>query len=384
MSSSTASPGSVQATSRHKHEWNLPDWVPVMKPPTWEYGYIIKRLMFGSTREQLIDMVQQGMHPNFVWTPDTPKPVFPEEVPFLLEAFRRNRAREARKATLWGAGFVLLGILLAVASQDWTLIYRSIFFVFGAVGLTEGIWQYARLRHYTHEDAASDAGTARFAAWLGSRALSRYTFTLAACMVVVGVVQLLAANDPIGVAGLVKPAVWDGQIWRLFTATLIHANLTHFAINFLVLLQSAKIVEQTVQRAFVPLVFLLTAAAGSVFSLLLYPNITSVGASGGLMGLLGFTTIAAHFDRTRYPPRYFRLMIEAIVSVAVLGLFGFAFIDNAGHLGGLVGGVLLGWFFLRKNERLVKKNAKMLELGGLAALLVLGLVTAFAVHRMLF
>ena len=72
--------------------------------------------------------------------------------------------------------------------------------------------------------------------------------------------------------------------------------------------------------------------------------------------MLGFITIAAYFDRNVYPPKYFRQMIEAIISVGVLGVVGFAFIDNAAHLGGLVGGVVLGWFFLRRTKQGIKAN----------------------------
>ena len=102
------------------------------------------------------------------------------------------------------------------------------------------------------------------------------------------------------------------------------------------------------------------------------------------MGLLGFVTIAAHFDRTKYPPKYFRRMIEAIVSVGVLGLIGFAFIDNAAHAGGLVAGLLLGWFLLRRNEQRIKEKERLFSLGGLASLLVLGFFAAFALYRMLY
>lgn len=103
----------------------------------------------------------------------------------------------------------------------------------------------------------------------------------------------------------------------------------------------------------------------------------------GLMGLLGFITIAAYFDKTRYPPRYFRQMIEAIVLVGVFGLVGFSFVDNAGHLGGLVSGLFLGWFFLKKNEQRIKEKKNLLELGGAAALLALGVISAIAVYRMM-
>jgi len=267
-----------------------------------------------------------------------------------------------------------------MVAHKWSLVYRNLFFVFGAVVLTEGIWQYSRLRRYTPEEAASDASTARFTGWIEKKSVSGYTSTLAGCIVVVAIAQAFS-NFSVEAAGLVKPAVKNGQIWRLFTAMLMHGSFLHFWMNFFALLTLAKIVERTVERACVPLVFILTGALGNVFSVFLYPNSTSVGASGGLMGLLGFITVAAYFDKTRYPPRYFRLMIQAIISVGLLGLFGFAFIDNAGHLGGLVGGLLLGWLGFRRNERWITENERLVKFGGAAALGALMLTAAFAVYR---
>lgn len=228
----------------------------------------------------------------------------------------------------------------------------------------------------------SEISAARFSEWLKKKSLSGYTLTLAACLVIVAVSQALS-NFSVEAAGLVKPAVWQGEGWRVFTATLMHAGAGHFLLNFLALVQLAKIIEHTVHRAFVPWVFLFSGAVGSVFSVVLYPNSTSVGASGGLMGLLGFITMAAYFDRTRYPPRYFRLMIEAIVSIGVLGLFGFAFIDNGAHLGGLVCGLWLGWLCFKDNARWIKQHATLVKVGGAVSLFALTVITAYAVQRLL-
>lgn len=368
----------IETTSQH--EWELVGQVP-SKPAGSDYGYIASGKTSDVTREQLIEAVQQNPAVTHVWTPETSEPVSPFTVPFLLETLRKSLRRQARTAILVGIALVLLGCVIAMVAHKWSLVYRNIFFVFGAVVLTEGIWQYARLRRYTPEEAASDASTARFTGWIEKKPISGYTFTIAGCIVVVAIVQALS-NFSVDAAGLVKPAVKSGQVWRLFTAMLMHASFMHFWMNFFALFTLAKVVERTVQRACVPLVFILTGALGNVFSVVLYPNVTSVGASGGLMGLLGFITIAAYFDRTRYPPRYFRLMIEAIISVGLLGLFGFAFIDNAGHLGGLVGGLLLGWLCFRRNERWITENEKLVKFGGAAALVALMFTAAFAVHSL--
>ena len=226
----------------------------------------------------------------------------------------------------------------------------------------------------------------RFDAWINNKQISAYTFLLIAFMVAVGAFQLIAgATESIDRAGLVKQAVWDGQVWRLLTACLMHVSFTHFWMNSLFLVHFAKIVEQTMRRAYIPLIFLVSGACGSVFSVLLYPHTTSVGASGGLMGLLGFVTVASYLGREIYPARYLRNSIEAIVMIGVLGLVGFAFIDNAAHLGGLCGGLLFGWLLLRpyNQESNNQKAERKVAILGIVATVILGLVALLAISKML-
>jgi membrane associated rhomboid family serine protease len=169
--------------------------------------------------------------------------------------------------------------------------------------LAEGSWQLARIRNYSMDDAGIDASSLRFTAWLKSKPLSGYTVILGCYILIVGAAQVFAgAENSIRIAGLVKSAVWQGEVWRLFTANLMLVNFTHFWLNSLALLHFSKIIEQTIHRSYVPFVFLLAGLIGSLLSVILYPHTTSIGASGGLMGLLGFITMAAYFDKNKYPP----------------------------------------------------------------------------------
>ena len=368
-----------------EHEWDLSGWIPD-KPTQSDYGYVINGSAFGCSQEELISRIAQSGISNikFVWTPEKPQPVFPEHVPFLVDAFKRHAAKKARHEVYWGAGFLLFGLALALGFGNWQLLYRNFFSVLGAVGLLGGFWELSRLRHYTQADAVSAASSERFARWLKSKSISNYTIAIAASLIVVGTAQMIAGDkESIQAAGLVKPEVWDGQWWRLLTCTLMHINFTHFWMNSLALFQFARIIEQTINRALMPIIFLISALCGSVFSFLLYPHITSVGASGGLMGLLGFMTIAVFLEPQKYPPMYLRRLVEGILFVGLLGVVGFAFIDNAAHLGGLCSGSILGWIFLKRvaNQEQGRLEA-CLPLMGIISLIFIWLIAVTGIWHM--
>ena len=144
------------------------------------------------------------------------------------------------------------------------------------------------------------------------------------------------------VAGLAKDAVSDGELWRLLTAELLHGHPLHLLFNFLALLAVGRLVEMHGHPLYVPTVFLLSALSASVFSLYFSAAPLSVGASGGIMGLIGFLAVVGLRRRHVLPRGFLKSIALSIALTAATGLVAHHFIDNAAHAGGLLGGLMLG------------------------------------------
>jgi len=364
-----------------QREWDVPDSVPV-KSTIMDYGFVVKGQTIGCTRDELVEsLLQRGGGIDFVWTPDTPQPVRPEQVPFLVGALREIEMDSARKWILWGAAVVTFAVILAFVSESWGKLSRDIIFTLGALLLAAGNTRYWRSRTYTQEDAVNDASAARFETWVQKKSVSVYTIAVIGFLCLVSIVAGIP-EDSDALAGLVKPAVWRGEIWRLFTAPLLQSELTHFIINAAGLVFLSKRTEQTLHRALVPLLFLVSAVVGSIFSLMFDPLTTSVGgATGGVMGLVGFIAMAGFLDRTNYPARYFQRMILLMLAFFGVNLFGFEFFDPAAGAGGIVAGGILGWLSVKLNRPSISE--KLLKVAGVGGVLGVASAAVFAISRML-
>jgi membrane associated rhomboid family serine protease len=141
-----------------------------------------------------------------------------------------------------------------------------------------------------------------------------------------------------------KGPVAAGQVYRLFTVTLVHANLVHLLVNMYALYLLGPLVEGLWgSRTFLAF-YLLTAAAASTASFLLSPG-NSVGASGAIFGLVGVLLAGT---RAHHPvlDRQARAIVPQLGSIILInlaiGFFLAGTIDNAAHIGGLVAGLWLG------------------------------------------
>ncbi|GLT22557.1 hypothetical protein GCM10007933_20170 [Zoogloea oryzae] len=148
--------------------------------------------------------------------------------------------------------------------------------------------------------------------------------------------------------GNFAPLVQQGEGWRFFTALFLHGGLLHVGLNMLALHQAGQVVERLFGRWGFLTIYVIAGLLGNAASLWWKPGPVSVGASGAIFGVYGALLAYLLRQRGSVPAEVFREMRSGTLGFIGYSLFaGFSIpgIDNAAHLGGLVGGLLLGAAF---------------------------------------
>lgn len=157
----------------------------------------------------------------------------------------------------------------------------------------------------------------------------------------------------------VNDQVRTGEVWRLFTAGFLHAGMMHIWFNGMALASVGPAIERVYGKVQYLAAFLLGGAVGMVASVLFTPQ-PSVGASAGVFALLGVLLAYAVRQRRTLPLQARRVLVFQVLFVVglnvVLGVLA-AFIDNAAHLGGLLGGFVLGLVLRPRTSLLVTPPA---------------------------
>ena len=150
------------------------------------------------------------------------------------------------------------------------------------------------------------------------------------------------------------PYTMDNEPWRLASSAFLHIGLMHLLFNGFAMYFFGQIAEPMFGSAKFLALFLLAAVGGN----LLNNHITwqgildgtgqpglSAGASGGIMGIGAALLIAALF---KISVNGMVLNLKSLIIIMGINLvYGFAVpgIDNAGHIGGAVTGLVIALAF---------------------------------------
>jgi len=152
------------------------------------------------------------------------------------------------------------------------------------------------------------------------------------------------SDSVITVYGQVNALVYEGAYWQLFTAIFIHADLLHLFGNMFFLLIFGLRAEELFSTPEYFLIYLLSGLTGNLLTLLLGPQLVSVGASGAIFGMFGAVAIYVR-----------RAIGQSILSALMYAFFLLMIswgpnVNFLAHLGGLVAGLLIGYLLAVKRK----------------------------------
>lgn len=136
-----------------------------------------------------------------------------------------------------------------------------------------------------------------------------------------------------------KPLVLAGEYWRLIASAFLHDGIIHLICNMYALYVIGPQLENFFGKIRFLIIYLFSAIAGNLLSLT-FSSAVSVGASGAIFGLFGSLLYFGYYYRV-YLGNVLRTQLIPVIMINIL--FGLVTpgIDNAAHIGGLIGGIFI-------------------------------------------
>lgn len=163
-------------------------------------------------------------------------------------------------------------------------------------------------------------------------------------------------NDNLVIARLgFQPASFANEPWTIITCMFVHAGWWHFFVNMLGLFFLGSYLLRLVGDTRFLVVYFLGGIMGNLlFLLLANPYATAVGASGAVYAVGGALAIM----RPRLKVIIFPLPIPIDLWIAILIFMAISFAPRIAwqaHLGGMVLGLIAGYFFRRRERRIFRR-----------------------------
>lgn len=171
-----------------------------------------------------------------------------------------------------------------------------------------------------------------------------------------------------------KISILAGQIYRLFTYMFLHGNITHIFVNMYSLSVLGNQIETVLGKVKFLIIYLFSGLTAGLLSAILTGGV-SIGASGAIFGLLGALLYFGYHYRIYLGEALKRQIIPIIILNLMIG-FMIPGIDNAAHVGGLVGGILMSMAV-----GVTGKSSKQEKINGLICSVLLIAFLAYLLFR---
>ncbi|MDR0298274.1 MAG: rhomboid family intramembrane serine protease [Streptococcaceae bacterium] len=156
--------------------------------------------------------------------------------------------------------------------------------------------------------------------------------------------SIWSAGGIFGYGMLQSPAT----LWRLITPVFVHYSWGHVLGNLLILFIIGRLIEQIFGSVRFVLIYFLSSIFANAAVFALNPSSLSAGASSAIFGVFGAIAALGYFTSDPRIREVSRGFVALIILVVFLNFFQ-AHISIIGHIGGAIGGALLGTIFAPKD-----------------------------------
>ena len=165
--------------------------------------------------------------------------------------------------------------------------------------------------------------------------------------------------------------------YRLITAMFLHGGLIHIGFNMMALMQLGPALEELYGSSRYFFLYIFTGAFGFLVSSFIGNN--SLGASGGLLGLVGAMLAITSKRGGAYMRELRSRLVSNVVILFVLGFMGMG-MDNWAHGGGLAAGFALGKIFADRQPMNIRERQIASALGWIAGIAVIASFALMLLH----
>ena len=146
--------------------------------------------------------------------------------------------------------------------------------------------------------------------------------------------------------------IWRGAVWKHLTSMFLHGGWIHIIFNGFALWSIGRIVESRWGTWPMLGLLLLTGLAGASLEFLVHAS-SSVGLSGGILGLCGFLIAQRRTDPVAGAVMHegnVRYILGFVAACAIATTLGLLNIANWAHGGGLATGWGFGWALTQRRQ----------------------------------
>lgn len=176
---------------------------------------------------------------------------------------------------------------------------------------------------------------------------AKFTYFLIAVNIIVFLISAILSkhfftidsNVLVAMGAKVDYLISSGEYYRLVSCMFLHGGIMHIAFNMYALFAVGPFIERIYGSMRYAFIYLFSGILASVFSYIFSPSM-SIGASGAIFGLFGAALVFG-LKMKKGINREYVYNIGSVIIINLLIGFSASNIDNFGHIGGLVGGILI-------------------------------------------